>query len=131
MPVDPVAGLLAAVGVLGAIVGLRFLIALARVSDTESPLRRAVSRTGQWAMALAAGVGSAAGLGLVQFGDLVGGFVQFVVGHPYFVSNIGVIGLGAGGLSGAFQLSTSQFVGIAMAIVGAVFIAMEVSEDDA
>jgi len=125
--VDLLGGLLAALGAFLAIVAVRFVIAYAN-ADTRRPFATAVTRTGRWTFGLLGGVFGAVALGLVQFGDLVGGFVGFVVSHPYFASNFGIAGVGAGAISGMFQLTTQQFLGIAFVIVGAVFVAMEADD---
>ncbi|WP_424001196.1 hypothetical protein ACOZ4I_15715 [Haloarcula salina] len=124
MPLNVMAGVGAFVAILGALVLVRFGIAYARSDD----LSVSWDRTTKWVTGVAMAVGAAVSMGLIQFGDLVGMAVEFVVSHPYFVTNIGITGLGAGSLSGMFTLSTSQFVGIAFLIVGIVFLVVEVDE---
>lgn len=124
LDIDPMAGVGVFIGIFGAVLLLRFGVAYARSED----LRVSFDRTTQWTMAVAMAVGSAVSFGLIQFGDLVTGAVEFIVTHPYFVSNFGITGLGAGALSGVFSLSTDQFIGIAIALIGLVFIVVEVDE---
>ncbi|QIO23091.1 hypothetical protein [Haloarcula sp. JP-L23] len=121
---DPVAGIGAFVAILGTVFLLRFAVAYARSED----LSVSWDRTTQWVTAIAMAVGGAVMMGLVQFGDLVGMAIEFIVSHPYFVSNFAVGGLGAGAISGVFTLTVSQYVGIALAIIGLVFIVVEVDE---
>jgi len=130
VPLDLMAGLLATIAVIGGAIALRFGVAYARARDRrrESPLRYAVTQTGEWTIGIAVGIGGAVAMGLVQFGDIIGTLFGFIGGHPYFASNLGVIGLGAGALSGLVSLSTDQFVGIALMLVGAVFLATEVDD---
>lgn len=118
------AGIGAFLLIMGAFVLARFLIAYARSDD----LSVSWDRTTEWVTAIAMGIGGAVTMGLVQFGDLIGMAVEFIVSHPYFVSNFGITGLGAGALSGLFTLTTSQFVGIAVMVIGVVFLVVEVDE---
>lgn len=113
-------GLGAAVGVLL----VRFLIAAANTGD----LSESAQRTGMWAGMVVGGLFSASMTGLMNFGDVLGGFFGFVGTHPFVASNLGGIGLGALSLSGLVSLSASQYVGIALLLVGAVFVVMEVTE---
>lgn|GEM_PF-4277391 len=106
----------------------RFLMAYARVRDREEALSTAFVITGRWALALILGGMSAVAVGLVQFGDIIGATFGFIVGHPYFVTNFGIIGIGAGGLSGLFTISGQQFIGVGMLIVGVVFLSVEVDD---
>lgn len=124
MELNIMAGVGAFVAILGAVVLLRFGVAYARSED----LSVSWDRTTKWLTGVAMAIGAAVSLGLVQFGDLIGMAVEFIVSHPYFVSNFGVAGLGAGALSGVFSLTTSQFVGIALALIGLVFLVVEVDE---
>ncbi|GGN92261.1 hypothetical protein [Haloarcula pellucida] len=124
MPLNVLAGVGAFVAILGVVILARFGIAYARSDD----LSVSWDRTTRWTMMLATGVAGAVTVGLIQFGDLVGMAVEFVVSHPYFVTNIGITSLGAGALSGLFTLSTGQFVGIAMMLVGLVFLVVEVDQ---
>ncbi|QLH83221.1 hypothetical protein [Halosimplex pelagicum] len=106
----------------------RFLMAYARVRDRRDALSTATAITGRWALALILGGMSAVAVGLVQFGDIVGVAFGFIVGHPYFVTNFGILGIGAGGLSGLISISGQQFIGIGMLIVGVVFLSVEVDD---
>ena len=128
MPIDLVAGILGGVAVLGLLVGLRWLVAYLR-ADGDSPLRTAFSRTGKWSMALVGGVGGASALGVLSLADVAGQLFAFVAGHPYCAVNLGTIGLGAGVLSGVLSLSTSQYIGVAVAFVGVVMLVVEVEDD--
>ena len=124
---DIVGGFLVASAVMAAILFVRFVIAYAN-ADGRSPFQSALSRTGKWTFGLVAGVFSTVAVGLVQFGDLVGMTVGFIVGHPYFASNFGVAGVGAGALSGMWTLTAQQYLGVALAIVGLVFLVVEVDD---
>ncbi|WP_152436430.1 hypothetical protein [Halosimplex carlsbadense] len=106
----------------------RFLVAYSRVRDRRDALSTAFAITGRWTLALILGGASAVGVGLVQFGDIVAMTVGFVVSHPYFVTNFGIIGIGAGGLSGLFTITGQEFIGIGMLIVGVVFLSVEVDD---
>ena len=124
MDLNLMAGVGAFVAILGAVVLLRFGVAYARSED----LSVSWDRTTKWVTGVAMAIAGAVSLGLVQFGDLIGMGFEFIVGHPYFVSNFGVAGLGAGALSGVISLTTSQYVGIALALIGVVFLVVEVDE---
>ncbi|PSQ06654.1 hypothetical protein BRC92_00345 [Halobacteriales archaeon QS_4_69_31] len=130
--VDWQAGLSMAIVVAVLVVSVRFLIAWANARDStrgdESPLREALERTGNWTYGLIAGAFGAGALGLMQFGDIVGHVLEFVVSHPYFASNVAIGGLGAGGIGGWIPLTASQYAGIAMMVVGAVFLFTEVDD---
>jgi len=130
VPIDLMGGILVAMGVIVGSVLLRFLVAYARARDRNrnDALRRAATQTGQWTIGVAVGIGSAVALGLVQFGDIVGTLFGFIGGHPFFASNLGVIGLGAGALSGLVSLSTDQYIGVALMIVGATFLFTQVDD---
>jgi len=125
MPVDMLAGLGAALAVLLVPLALRFIVALVR-SDGDSPVRSAFMKTGKWSLGIAGAIGSATALGVVEFWEVVASAVGFVAAHPFIASNVGSIGLGAGALSGVVSLSPAQFVGIALGIVGLVFVVVEV-----
>ena len=103
MELNLMAGVGAFVAILGAVVLLRFGVAYARSED----LSVSWDRTTKWVTGVAMAIGGAVSLGLVQFGDLIGMIIEFIVSHPYFVSNFGVAGLGAGALSGVFPCSRS------------------------
>jgi cobalamin biosynthesis protein CbiD len=117
-------GLLLALGALVLIVGLRYLLALARGEG----LREAAMMTGRWTWALIGGIFAVGAMGLVQFGDLVGMAVEFIATSPFGVSNALLTGLGAFVAGGWLELSASQFVGVAIALVGLVMLAYEVSD---
>ncbi|WP_436931674.1 hypothetical protein [Halosimplex halobium] len=125
---DLVGGLLMGLLLMLLIVLGRFLVAYARVRDRRDALSTATAITGRWTLGLILGGASAAAVGLVQFGDIVGMTVGFIVGHPYFVTNFGILGLGGAGLSGLISISGQQFVGAGMVIVGAVFLTVEVDD---
>lgn len=114
-----------AVGALLAVLVARFAIAYLNTSGSDR-LEKSLNRTTRWLGIVVGGLVAAAGFGLVQFGDIVGQVFAFVGGHPFVVSNLAGIGLGAGVLSGVVSLSVDQYVGIALAIAGAVFILSEV-----
>lgn len=126
MPLDLMAGAIAGLGALLAILSVRWVLAFVQSADEESPLRMATEKTGRWSIAVIGAVAGLAGTGLVEFNALIMGAVEFVVTHPYFVSNLGVGALGAGAVSGVLNVSTSQYVGIAIALVGVVFLVVEV-----
>lgn len=125
MPIDLMAGLMGGLAALMGIVGARWVVAYIR-ADGDSPLRTAFRRTGTWSMALVGGAASASAMGLLSVADLVGQLVAFIGAHPYFASNLGTVGLGAGVVSGLVSLSTTQFVGVGLAIIGAVMLVVEV-----
>jgi hypothetical protein len=106
----------------------RFLIAYSRVRDRRDALSRAFAITGKWTLMVIVGGMSAVAVGLVNFADVVNVAFGFIVGHPYFVSNFGVSGLGAGALSGVFPVTGQQFVGVGLLIVGVVFLSVEVDD---
>jgi len=130
MPLDVMGGLLAGVGALVAILSVRWIIALVQSEDSESPLRMATEKTGRWSMAIVGAIAGLTGTGLVQFNEVVVGAISFVTTHPYFVSNFGLGALGAGALSGVLDVSTGQYIGIALAVIGLVFLVVEVNDDD-
>ncbi|WP_415381467.1 hypothetical protein [Halosimplex sp. TS25] len=106
----------------------RFLMAYARVRDRRDAFSRAFVITGRWTLTIIFGGMGAVAVGLVQFGDIIGTAFGFIVGHPYFVTNFGIMGIGAGGLSGLFTITGQQFIGIGMLIVGLVFLSVEVED---
>lgn len=124
MPADLMTGALAAFSVMGLFTALRFAVAYAR---SES-LSVSWNRTTKWITGIALAFGAAVSTGLVQFGDLITGLVQYVVSHPFLVSNAGLTGLGVGALNGVVNVSTSQYIGIAVMLVGAVFLLVEADE---
>lgn len=113
---------------LGAGVGvvvLRFLIAAV---NTEGDLQDSVGKTAMFVGLVVGSVLAALATGLASFGDIIGQIVAFVGGHPFVASNLAGIGLGGAALSGLVTLSADQYVGIALLLVGAVFVVQEVSE---
>jgi hypothetical protein len=111
------------VGVVAAVLFGRFLVAAV---NTEGDLSESLGRTGMWAGMVLGGLVAASATGIANFGDIFAGFIGFVGSHPFVVSNLGGIGLGALSLSGTVSLSTSQYVGLALLLVGAVFVVTEV-----
>lgn len=130
MPIDVVGGLLAGVGLLTAVVLGRFILAYAS-ADGDDELATAFAQTGRWAYGTAGAAAGVVGLGIVEFGDILGQMFGFIAGHPYFASNLGIVGLGAGALSGVFALTASQYIGVAIAILGAVLLVVEVDSNAA
>lgn len=128
--VDALGAFLVFVAVLIVPIGLRFAIAFARADD-DNAIQTAFERTGRWAYGIAGAAAGVVGMGFVEFGDLVAEVVGFVGGHPYFASNFAITGLGAGVVSGMVSLSTDQFIGIALMIVGVVFVVVEVDRSGA
>lgn len=125
MPLDVAAGVLGFAGILGFVLLVRFLIGLAR---TDGNAALAWDRTNRWAAGVAAGIGSAGAVGLIEFGDTIGMLVGYIASHPFIVSNVGIAGLGAGALSGAITISMEQYLGLALMIVGVVFMLVEAEE---
>lgn len=117
-------GLLMALAASLALVTVRFLVALSR---DEEP-REALEITGRWSAGLVGAAGAAGAMGLVQFADIVAAGSQFVATHPFAVSNGVVTALGAFVAGGWLSLSSTQFVGVAVALVGAVMLMYEVGE---
>jgi hypothetical protein len=111
------------VGVVVLVLLGRFLVAAV---NTEGDLSESLGRTGVWAGMILGGLVAASATGIANFGDIIGGFVNFVASHPFVASNLGGISLGALSLSGTVSLSTSQYVGLALLLVGAVFVVTEV-----
>jgi hypothetical protein len=99
--------------------------------STDDRIQWASNRTARWLGMMVGGVITAAGIAIVNGVDIVAMGTQFVAGHPFVVSNLAGIGLGAGALSGVLQLTTDQYIGLAMMLVAAVFIASEVYGDAA
>lgn len=118
-------GLLLALGLAVVLVGLRFLIALARGEEA----REALDITGRWAFGLLGGAFAIGAMGLVEFGDIVGMLTMFISTHPFAVSNGVVTALGAFVAGGWLELSAEQFVGVAIALVGVVMLVYEVGDD--
>jgi len=122
-PLNIAAGILLAMFVAVIVLGARFFVAYRNSGDD---IGRAAARTGRWTFAIIGGAFAAGATGLVQLGDILGQVFAFVVGHPYFVTNVGTIGLGWLGLSGGIVITADQYVGIAMAFVGLVLLFVEV-----
>lgn len=118
-PLDVVAGLLLAMVVGGLILGARFYIAYRRADDN---IGEAAARTGRWTFAIVGGAFAAGATGLVQLGDILSQVFGFIVAHPFFVSNFGTIGLGALGISGSIIITSDQYIGLAIVVVGIVFV---------
>ena len=122
MPFSLVNGLLVALAAVLALVVGRFLVALAR---DEEP-RDALEITGRWSAGIAGAAGAAGAMGLVQFADIVAAATGFIGTHPFAVSNGAVTALGAFVAGGWLDLSSGEFVGVAIALVGAVMLLYEV-----
>lgn len=119
-------------GTVVVVLGVRYLIAYLNTPDgADDRFQRALNRTGRWLGMIAGGVVVAVATGLVQFGEIVTLLTDLIGGSPFLVSNLAGIGLGAATLSGLLDLSPDQYVGIALAIVGAVFVISEVTESGA
>lgn len=125
MPLNLAAGLCAALLVLVVPIVVRFGIEYVR-SDGDTS--KALKMTNRWVMAIATAVGGLAATGVIQFGDLLGSAFSFVVNHPFVVSNLGITGVGVAGLSGAVGMSADQFVGVALLLVGLVFLSGRVDD---
>lgn len=121
--------------VLGTLIGvlvLRMVIAYLNTPDmADDRFQRALNRTARWVGMIVGGITVAIATGLVQFGEIVTLLTDLIGGSPFLVSNLAGIGLGAATLSGLLDLSTDQYVGIALAIVGGVFVLSEVVDDAA
>ncbi|MFC6757885.1 MULTISPECIES: hypothetical protein [Haloarcula] len=122
-PLDIIGGLLLAMFVGGLILLARFFVAYRRTGDD---IGRAAARTGRWTFAIVLGAFTAGATGLLQLADITSMVFEFVVAHPFTVSNLGTIGLGWLGISGGIVITGDQYIGIALAIVGIVFIAQGV-----
>jgi hypothetical protein len=114
-----------AVGALLAVLATRFAIAYLNTSGSDR-FQKALNRTARWLGIVVGGLTVAASVGLVQFGDIIGQIFAFIGGHPFVVSNLAGISIGAGVMSGVLDLTVDQYVGIALAIAGAVFVLSEV-----
>ena len=88
----------------------------------------AAMMTGRWTVAVIGGAFTLGATGLVQLGDIIAQVFGFTAGHPYFVSNLITIGLGWLGLSGGIVITADQYVGLALAGVGAVLLFVEVDD---
>jgi len=118
-PLDIVAGLLLALVVSVLILAARFFVAYRSSGDD---IGRAAARTGRWTFAIVGGAFGAGATGLIQPAAILDLLFQFVAGHPFTVANIGTIGLGWLGITGNIVITGDQYIGIALAIVGLVFI---------
>lgn len=115
-----------------AIVLGRYLVAYLNAPEmAEDRFQWATNRTARWLGMLFGGLVVAVGTALVQGADILGMVSQFIGGHPFIVSNLAGISLGAGALSGVFELTVDQYVGIAMMIVAGVFLLQGVYGDAA
>lgn len=103
----------------------RFIVAYINAPEgrSRSRLELATDTTSRWFMGVSVGILGAAGLGLVNFFDIVAMFTQFIGQHPFAASNVAIVGLGAAIIEGLANLSTSQYVGIAAGILGLTLIA--------
>lgn len=105
----------------------RYIAAYLNAPDsTDDRFEWATNRTARWLGMIFGGLVVAGGTAIVQGVDIIAMFTQFVGGHPFIVSNLAGIGLGAGVLSGNIQLTVDQYVGIAMMLVAGVFLLSEV-----
>jgi hypothetical protein len=100
-------------------------------ASTDDRFEWATNRTARWLGMIFGGVIATAGIAVVQGVDIIAMGTQFVGGHPFIVSNLAGIGLGAGVLSGNIQLTVDQYVGLAMMLVAGVFLLSEVYGDAA
>jgi hypothetical protein len=115
-------GLLMAVAAVALLVGGRFLVAIA---NDEEP-REAISITSRWTLGLIGAAGAAGGMGLVQFADIVGMVTMFIGSHPFAVSNGLVAAVGAATIGGFLSLSPEGYLGVSVALIGAVMLLYEV-----
>jgi hypothetical protein len=115
-----------------AIVAGRYVVAYLNTSEmADDRFQMATNRTARWLGMLFGGVVTTVVIAIVQGADILGMAANFIGGHPFIVSNLAGISLGAGALSGVFQLTVDQYVGIAMMLVGATFLIQEVYGDAA
>lgn len=121
---DPMNGVILALGALVIILAGRTALAYSRGKDPGA----ALAATGRWTFAVVGGIFTAGFTGLAQAGDLVAQLTAFIAGHPFAVSNAGVGLLGWLGFSGQIALGPNQFVGLALAIVGAVWVVRGVDD---
>lgn len=123
---------LLAVGALVGVFVVRYAIAYLNTPDmAEDRFQRALNKTARWGGVVFGGIVMAVATGLVTFGEVLDLITQLIGGAPFLVSNLAGIGLGAATLSGLLQLSPDQYIGIALAIVGGVFLISEVVENGA
>jgi hypothetical protein len=128
---DVVALLVVVIGVPLLVVAGRYIAAYLNAPDsTDDRFEWATNRTARWLGMIVGGVIASAGIAIVQGVDIIAMLTQFVGGHPFIVSNLGAIGLGAGALSGLFDLAVDQYVGIALVVVAGTFLISEVTGVD-
>lgn len=110
----------------------RFLVALSmeiRSDDEESMVENLIDAgdaTGRWMVLLILGITGVFVSGLASFGEVLDMISQLVAQHPFAVSNVSIAALGGILASGLASLSTSQYVGMVVAIIGAVMLVTEV-----
>jgi hypothetical protein len=110
----------------------RYLVAYLNTPESaDDRFQMATNRTARWLGMLFGGLVVAIGTGLVEGADILAMGADFIGGHPFIVSNLAGISLGAGALSGVFELTVDQYVGIAMMIVAGVFLLQGVYGDAA
>ncbi|WP_276260584.1 hypothetical protein [Haloglomus litoreum] len=97
--------------------------------STDDRFEWATNRTARWLGMIAGGVITAGGIAIIQGVDIVAMLTQFIGSHPFIVSNLAGIGLGAGVLSGTIRLTVDQYVGIALMAVAGTFLLSEVYGD--
>lgn len=90
----------------------------------------AASDAADWGSMILLAVGGVLATVIVQSADALGMLTQFLGAHPFAVSNLGAIGLGALSIGGMLSLSKAQYVGIAMSITGAALLASEMGDSD-
>ena len=115
--------LLALVGVL-VLVGGRFAVAYARDDD----LRDAAMMTRESVVAVVAGTFAVGAMGLVQLADFLGFVGSWLAGHPFAASNGILGGIGALGAFVGFEISASQWLGLALIVPGLILVAKEVDD---
>ncbi|WP_276258124.1 hypothetical protein [Haloglomus litoreum] len=86
----------------------------------------ATNRTARWLGMIFGGLLATAAVAITQGVDIVAMGTQFIGMHPFVVSNLAGIGLGAGVLSGNIQLTTDQYVGLALMAVFGTYLLSEV-----
>lgn len=129
---DVVALLIVVIGVPLLVVAGRYIAAYLNAPEsTDDRFEWATNRTARWLGMIVGGVIASAGIAIVQGVDIIAMLTQFIGGHPFIVSNLGAIGLGAGALSGLFDLAVDQYVGIALMVVAGTFLISEVYGDAA
>lgn len=110
----------------------RFLVALStevRNDDEESLTENLIDAgdaTGRWMVLLILGITGVFVSGLASAGEVLDMITQLIAQHPFAVSNVGIAGLGGFVVSGLLSLSTTQYAGIVLGIIGAVMLVTEV-----